>query len=267
VAILPVFSEVNWTEDLLGSGFATIMNEEDDFIEIKKENHKLRADLAEALSATTRVNGVEQLKEITTLKEKVSTLSQSKNQFLEDYEKRFTIFKQQLKEGEEKIQSLSNQLTQRKSDEENKKVTNGDQLKKLQEELKKQAEALSKKHQAEMQKLNLEKENARKTLFIHYQESSATLNEQIKTQRSEKEQAQSKLDAMMNKYKDLEREITNLHLLLARESAEVTRYKDKTKESLEKYEKLLTYCNLGECPVCFQFIIKGKLVEHVNGCA
>jgi len=275
-------TEMNTDEDLLGSDFAAIMKEDEvDSLELRKENTKLRGELAEHLSTQQNNNTIEMLKEIVTLKEKIGSDRQKSDQFLQDYEKRFTNYKRQLKEMETKLsQEKPSSLMASDMQEVNKLISE------TQESLirEKEARTIAEK---ELQQLRnsakdynkikeelAKQEMYRKNLVEHFQGSINKLTEELKEETSKREQVEIKLvnsnkngESSTKRIRELEVEVNNLKALNTSNNEEETkRLKEKQQQILQKYEKILAYTNLAECPVCSEVISRMKLVEHVNGC-
>jgi len=228
--------ESNLAVDLLGSDFASIVKEDDtDIFELKKENKNLKEQLSEYLNIHQQDKTIEMLKEVTTLKEKLSSATQSKNKYLAEYEIRFINYKQQLKELEGKVKTLTQEVSSRPALTESDMGEVTGMIATVQETLVKEKEAKS-KAETELKKVKEElirQENYRKNLVEHF-------TKQLKEEKFERELAEGKLATLEHtvKYnKDLERELTDIKLSQEVHENEVLRSQEELKTLQKKIQQ------------------------------
>jgi len=277
--LAPSIKDTNSTLDLLGSDFAPIMNEDEiDPLELRKENNKLRTELAERLNFKQNDNSIEMLKEITDLKEQLAKLNDSSDQYLQGYEKRFTNYKKQIKELENKVLNLSQDLkdkngvlTESDMKEVNKLIseTQSNLIKEKESRLIAENELRQLRDQTKLPKVSEDysklkeelgkQEMYRKNLVEHFQASILKLTDDLRESKSQKEEMESKLASSNKREKELHQNIVKLN-------EEHKEEEKKLKLLQQKFEKVLLSTNRAECPVCSEIIMQQQLIEHVNGC-
>jgi len=183
-----------------------------------------------------------------------------KNKYLAEYEIRFINYKQQLKELEGKVKTLTQEVSSRPALTESDMGEVNGMIATVQETLLKEKEAKI-KVEAELKKAKEElirQENYRKNLVEHF-------TKQLKEEKSERELAESKLatlEHIVKHSKDLERELTDIKLSQEVHENEVLRSQEELKTLQKRYNIALKLTNLAECPLCFELFLQQKLPEH-----
>eukprot|EP01114_Cavostelium_apophysatum_P014624 TRINITY_DN3839_c0_g1_i2.p1 TRINITY_DN3839_c0_g1~~TRINITY_DN3839_c0_g1_i2.p1 ORF type:complete len:1141 (+),score=357.35 TRINITY_DN3839_c0_g1_i2:191-3613(+) len=290
----PIYSNIIGREnsrDLLASDFDAIFVDEKDVSEVKRENFKLRAELAEVLEETQKNRPTDLIQEIVQLRQRLSSSSLDRDQFFEEYEQRFAMYQQKLKEAEDKLRKKDDELKEAqeqldlkdssdldksaedtKRDEENSKI-----IKELKEQLeteknKRIADAM--KHQADLAIQQHESasstsmRSAMETVVRDKVKLEKLLKDEAEKLRSAKEQLDLKEKALLS----LTEQLQETKRLAERGPTTPitppigpkTRSKAKVKE-----EKLTasTTADQIECPLCSKYFSAREIVNHADKCA
>jgi len=219
--------------DLLASDFDAIFTDEKDLTELKKENLKLRGELAEKIRALSENKHIEMLEEIVKLKSQVSYSIDDRNQFISQYEERFDSFKAKNTQMEKELENKNKLL-----------ASNERQLKKFQDDVMKEFE-LRTSLEEKLEKMQKELETLKSK--PSQDKSSSNVNEQ-KSNHTMKDIMETMARTLSSKEKELK---------------EAQSDKDKITMEFEKL-KLKVEPWLMECPFCAEFVDKKEIEEHVN---
>jgi len=249
--------------------FDAILTEEKDISELKRENIKLRAELSEQQQLFQQNRTDELLQQISTLKEDLSNSVSTKNQFFEEYEQRFFMYQQKLKESEDKMKDALSQSSRHSEEYHSVKqslATTSVTLAKesqVRKHLETEMDLLKQEFKLQLDEMNATVSSQQKTtaLFKSAMEELARKDSSARVQLKQKDnEVQQFKDEML--VHETASQAKDISLQTLQEQANLLKQEKETAE--QRLIALLTETNYTQCPICSAFFPSKAIDIHAD---